>query len=456
MGKDPLWLNSDTKNLMATEQHPEIVPMQLEFNSGGREKLTHYLFRYPAKFHPPVASTLIDQFSSPGDWILDPFCGSGTVLVEASTRGRNSLGLDCDPIAVFVSRVKSHRFDVDKLKSSANKILDKLTTKERAVEEYEERKWQDMTEEEYRAEIEANGLWVPEIPKLHHWFRRYVTVDMARILGAILSEDCPETHRDFLRLCFCSIIRACSNADPIPVSGLEVTAYMKEKEVRGRLINPFERFRHTLTRSLNAAEDFSAARAPGTRTVARQCDATKLANKVRRTIDCVITSPPYYTAVDYYRRHQLEMYWLGFTQTQEERQKLIPQYIGRRGVSSQHPTLKEEVSFGPLGTEWVARLEKENSGQVSSFKHYVLSMGKVFQELSRVLNKSGKVVVVIGNSKVKGAEMPTADLVVEIAGTTTRLVDRSWYHIKNKYMSYSRNNGADIDTEHVLVFQPKA
>lgn len=49
-----------------------------------RPKLTHYLFRYPAKFHPPVVAALFERFTQTGDVVLDPFVGSGTSLVEGA------------------------------------------------------------------------------------------------------------------------------------------------------------------------------------------------------------------------------------------------------------------------------------------------------------------------------------------------------------------------------------
>ena len=67
-------------------------------------------------------------------------------------------------------------------------------------------------------------------------------VDLARILSSIDHVNVPETHRAFFRLIFASIIRRASNADPVPVSGLEVTAHMKRLDSAGRLINPFQLF----------------------------------------------------------------------------------------------------------------------------------------------------------------------------------------------------------------------
>ena len=201
-------------------------PYSKQFNFGGSPstKMTHYLFRYPAKFHPPVAKSLIEHFSQPGDWILDPFCGSGTLLVEATVSGRHSIGMDYDPVAVFVSRLKTHRFDITKLRKRCQMLLGELSSRSRPATEYEQRKWCDLTSKEYQQEIESEGLWVPKIPNLHHWFRKYVVVDLARILRCIETLQAPQTHKDFMRLCFASSLRACSQADPVPVSGLEVTS----------------------------------------------------------------------------------------------------------------------------------------------------------------------------------------------------------------------------------------
>jgi 23S rRNA G2445 N2-methylase RlmL len=76
-------------------------------------KLTHYLFRYPAKFHPPVAAALIERFTEPGDVILDPFVGSGTALIEGAFLDRACFGVDVDPVAVAVAHGKTRRYDVD-------------------------------------------------------------------------------------------------------------------------------------------------------------------------------------------------------------------------------------------------------------------------------------------------------------------------------------------------------
>ena len=48
--------------------------------------LTHNYHPFPAKFIPHIPQILIQQFSKPGDQVFDPFCGSGTTLVESLNR----------------------------------------------------------------------------------------------------------------------------------------------------------------------------------------------------------------------------------------------------------------------------------------------------------------------------------------------------------------------------------
>ena len=71
------------------------------------EGLTHDFYRYPARFSPVLARTIIEHFSQPGDMILDPFVGGGTSLVEARALGRSAIGVDISSLAIFISRVKT-------------------------------------------------------------------------------------------------------------------------------------------------------------------------------------------------------------------------------------------------------------------------------------------------------------------------------------------------------------
>ena len=151
-------------------------PKRFEFPPGDKERLTHYLFRYPAKFHPPVVRHLIQTYTASDATVLDPFCGSGTLLVEAGVCGRSAIGIDVDPLAVFVSNVKAHRYRISALRESCANVLATLDHVARPESEYERRQFVDIKPETVARAIRDEQLSVPAIPNIYHWFRHYVVV----------------------------------------------------------------------------------------------------------------------------------------------------------------------------------------------------------------------------------------------------------------------------------------
>src|SRR5687768_8259008 len=75
--------------------------------------LTHNFYRYPARMSPELAHAVITQFSNPDDIILDPFMGGGTTIVEALANGRRAIGIDLNPLAAFVTLVKTTPLSYD-------------------------------------------------------------------------------------------------------------------------------------------------------------------------------------------------------------------------------------------------------------------------------------------------------------------------------------------------------
>lgn len=68
---------------------------------------THDFYKYPARFAPTFARFVLDSLTEPGDYVLDPFMGGGTTIVEAVASGRHAIGSDVNELARFVTRVKT-------------------------------------------------------------------------------------------------------------------------------------------------------------------------------------------------------------------------------------------------------------------------------------------------------------------------------------------------------------
>ena len=78
----------------------------------------HGLHSYPAMMAPPIARRLISELTNKGETVLDPFCGSGTVLAEAVLLGRRTIGYDINPLALLIAKVKTTPISPEILRKS--------------------------------------------------------------------------------------------------------------------------------------------------------------------------------------------------------------------------------------------------------------------------------------------------------------------------------------------------
>ena len=88
--------------------------------------LTHDFYRYPARFDPVFIRYVLEALTEPGDWVLDPFMGGGTTIVEALSMGRGAIGSDINDLARFVTRVKTtplSKADAVEIKTWTNTVV---------------------------------------------------------------------------------------------------------------------------------------------------------------------------------------------------------------------------------------------------------------------------------------------------------------------------------------------
>jgi len=109
----------------------------------------HAIHPYPAKFIPEIPRHLIELFHpSDSSVVLDPFCGSGTTLVEAMNMGLDTWGIDINPLACLIARVKTTPVPVSLVAGTARRIITMA-----------------------REQMSKNTVNVPHIPRLDHWFK---------------------------------------------------------------------------------------------------------------------------------------------------------------------------------------------------------------------------------------------------------------------------------------------
>lgn len=229
---------------------------------------------YPARFIPEIPRRIIETYRpAEGFVLLDPFCGSGTALSEAQGADLPSIGIDLNPIAVMMSRVKTAPLP-RKIGRSLSEVV-----------------------ESARADV---APVLPKIPRLDHWFRPEVQVAIAGLAAAIGAKG--GGTRDILRLALSSIIVRVSNQE----SDTRYAAIEKDVE-REDVFRLFVRAARRVEEALRARRD------PLPEATVIEADVLALnPATIRRPVGLVVTSPPYPNAYEYWLYHKYRMWWLGF------------------------------------------------------------------------------------------------------------------------------------------------
>lgn len=428
---------------------------------GASPKYTHYLFQFPSKFHAPIVKWVLKRFVPDNSLVLDPYNGSGTLQVEALAGGYNSIGLDIDLAATYIAKAKTTPLSPTSLRKALKAILKEIAPYRRSVEEYEQRMFEDLSDDEFN-EAEHN-LDTPAIPNIEHWFRRYVLIDLAHLREAIEKVNVPADTRRFFLAVFAAIIRRCSNADPVPVSGLEYTKEMKRRDEEGRYIDPFTLFEQRATREIAGMEELwkVLGSPPKNWAIVHHGDVLNLADELRNirdkydvqdAIDAVITSPPYCSAVDYHTRHKLEAHWLRQVKDQDEYLRWYHRYIGRRRI-----LVADRNEYTPFGISeldsLISTLRDGRENRATAMHNYFTSLGSSFKQVAQALRPGGTFVMFIGNSRTHDHLIDTHSFARELASRHFEFEIEFSYELRNRYMRYSRHNKADINTDWVMIFK---
>jgi len=243
------------------------------------ERGLHSIHPYPAKFIPQIPRRLIELLEPDSNGVVfDPFCGSGTTLLEAQAAGYAAIGVDLNPVATLIARAKT-RPPHERLAAVAH----------------------DVAVDARRCEAKR-----PTFPNADHWFALDVQQALASLSTAI-SAISNELVREALQVAFSSIVVRVSNQDG------DTRYAAVEKNTSAELV--FELFERAATDFDIAYERdigglFSTSR-PGVRVITK--DVLLVApSDIPAPVSLVVTSPPYPNAYEYWLYHKYRMYWLGY------------------------------------------------------------------------------------------------------------------------------------------------
>jgi tRNA G10 N-methylase Trm11 len=443
-----LLLEELSREYQRTGQHVEVDFRKLVGWVRLGDQLTHQIHPYPAKLLPNIAHFFLraSVLHNPTRCVLDPFCGSGTVALEASMAGYTPYVADANPLALLITKVKTTPYDPEGLNISTKKIIARA----------------------------ARFRTAPEIPVVNHhlWYAPERKKGLEILLRAIMEID-DETQRDFFRICFSVTARRLSLSDP----AVSVPVRLKTRDTFGKTTNEKIKSRLDWIANASPTAEFAKVCESNIRRVLESnnllknrisavpvgVDARKLyqltSNKSDRlqcdSVPLIVTSPPYGSAQKYIRATSLSLNWLGLA-APEGLTSLESESIGREHV----PLFRQVSTSMRLPDEYEQLLEKvgnKNPKRALITRHYLFEMKSALCEMARVTSKGGHIVLVVGNNLVCGEPLRNDKYVVHVLQELGLNLELSLIdHIKSRGLMTKRNKTASvISLESVLVFSKK-
>lgn len=411
------------------------------------DQLTHLIHPYPAKLIPHIAHFFVRaNLAKRGAAILDPFCGSGTVALEASIAGRRALVADSNPLALLIAEVKTWPYDTGRLENQLDVILSKVKRLKSAPE--------------------------IEVVNAELWYSKESKKSLELLAHAISRLAASDEEINFFRVCLSVTAKRISLADP----HISVPVRLKISDRRSVHSNDVVISRLEWLKSVDAFAEFrrvcegniwrvhqtnlkyplrTAAKPVGQdarflRQMTREVTGRKLS---KDSVHLSITSPPYGSAQKYIRASSLCLNWVGLA-SPGRLAELESVSIGREHVSrSAHMVFSRKLSkeFRDLLTG----TESRNPQRARIAELYLHEMHDAVQEMVRVTTDGGRIVLVIGNNQVCGRLMRNDVYLIDVMRRLglrmeLNLIDT----IKSRGLMTKRNRTASvISRESVLVFQ---
>jgi DNA methylase len=383
---------STSESNFSTLQH-DIEETYRRIAGTGRRQATRYsvhaLHEYKGRFNPQLARFLLNYLAqSKQARVLDPFCGSGTTIVESELNGFSATGIDSNPLAVFISKAKLRALGTSahEIASVFDILLERMSKNPEpksagsadAIDrtEYLKRWFPSETltviESLRRSILETAGRAAPVLLTLASDLLREYSLQEPSDLR-IRRRICPLPERPFLD----ALQTRVGNFLATLESAQTITGILK---IRSRAL--LTDARHLATHKTLSAERF----------------------------DLVITSPPYATALPYIDTQRLSLIWLGLS-TPKQLRALEAEAIGSRELNGQSEGLGERLHLNsdnlPAIIYSFCRRLKKAVSQDDGFRRqavpaliyrYFSDMKGTLASLRPLLRRRARVAMVIGTN----------------------------------------------------------
>lgn len=349
-----------------------------DFRKSDTKEYTHCFHNYPAMMIPQVARKLLERYGVEGGWLLDPYCGTGTSLVEASMFGMNAVGCDINPLVRLIASAKTN--------PPSLRVLDEHLD--------------DMQRTLMRIKFNGNDSDAADIPpvfNMDYWFSNSVIKSLALLREHILAAR-DKAVRNFLWVAFSETARECSYTK----NGEFKLVRMPAPKLATHNPDVFGIFQDKLARNRKGLEAYIERR-EGVQTLITDANtANGECPYMPQSFDLVITSPPYGdspTTVAYGQFSRLSAEWIGLPN---------PRKVDRISMGGCRKSGYLPDSPVTSAIEEVRSIDRKRAAQVEAF---YIDLYNSVKTVASIASERAAVCYVVGNRRVKGVTLPTDEFV---------------------------------------------
>lgn len=398
----------------------------------------HGLHEFKGKFNPQIVRAIGNLIGlDEGARVMDPFCGSGTTLLEGAHLGWDVVGLDLNPLAILISNAKVVAFHTSPktLARSSKELLARIRADASSLDFSSA--WDDLD----CTRVAGSG-WEERLPNFSYlvrWFPRAVLAQASFIIGEIEKAE-PKKLRDVYLVILSDLLREGSQQEPADLRIRRRTVPIANHD----LFSGFETAVNQHTRSIIVARGVLPHRPSRQRAITADAREVLDHPEVLGTdaFDAVVTSPPYANALPYIDTHRLSIALLGLA-SQRELLRLERSLTGSREIGEQRRLAIEDKiegcpaqRLGPNVIEFCRSLLKEGRAPENGFRRrntpaliysYFSDMAAVFAGARHSVATGGRFALIVGPNTTK---LGKRDFVVDTPRLLAEVAEHNGWEVE--------------------------
>lgn len=374
-----------------------------DYRGVNTKEYTHCYHNYPAMMIPQIARRLISESKVKKNSILfDPYCGSGTSLVEAQVSGIHSIGTDLNPLARLISETKNTHFNFYEIVKNVAVIKEQCFAFEvsanNEIDFYNTSTYDSKFEDDYLG-------FIPNFYNREYWFSKEALLSLGFLKHLIETIPSPELKSFFL-VPLSEVARESSYTRNSEFKLFRI----QEEKLHNFKPEVFKKYFIKLERNLMGLKSFNDICQSHSNFAKvydfNTCDGIDPNIIPNDSIDVVVTSPPYgdsRTTVAYGQFSMLSSNILGFENANKVDKTLMGGKIIPHTISEIPKSCSDEL-------QKISEVSEKRFYEVASF---LTDYKNSITNVSKVIKKGGRACYVLGNRTVKGIQIPLDYVTVE-------------------------------------------